>query len=294
MGRPRRRAQVRLCVASGKGGTGKTLVSTSLAEVMSGSERVQFLDCDVEAPNAHLFLRPVVRQRVPVTVPVPRVDETACSHCGKCARACRFNAIASLPDSTVVYADLCHSCGVCVSVCPERALEETEREIGFVEVGAAEGIAFVRGEVNVGEPRGSAVIAAVKSWASPSSDTILDAPPGTSCPVVETMRGCDFVLLVTEPTPFGLSDLRLAVQTTRAMGLPAAVVVNRDGVGDDRVDRFCESEGIPVWARIPHDRRIAETYARGRMALRVAPELREAIETIAGRLRERAANGGAR
>jgi MinD superfamily P-loop ATPase len=283
---------LRICIASGKGGTGKTLVSTSLALSLASVEPTQLLDCDAEAPNAHLFLKPHIRQRVPVTVPIPSVDQDACAHCGACAQACRFNAIASLPDTTTVFADLCHACGVCVSVCPERAISEVPREIGVVQIGEADGLAYAGGGVNVGEPRSSAVIKAVKSYADPGSVVIIDSPPGTSCPVVETLRGCDLALLVTEPTPFGLSDLRLAVETTRAMGIPVAVVINRDGIGDDRVDAYCKAERVPVWARIPHDRRIAEIVARGERAHEAVPELRDAIDRIAQRLRALYASGG--
>ncbi|MBM3496060.1 MAG: (4Fe-4S)-binding protein [Armatimonadetes bacterium] len=275
---------MRVCVASGKGGTGKTLVSTSLALTLGRAEPVQLLDCDAEAPNAHLFLKPIIRQRKAVTTPVPTVDARACTHCGECARACRFNAIASLPETTVVFADLCHACGVCISACPARALSEFDREIGYVEIGEADGIAYVGGTVNVGEPRSGAVIAAVKSYAGRGKTVILDAPPGTSCPVVETLRGCDLALLVTEPTPFGLNDLRLAVETVRAMGIEAAVVINRDGIGDDRVGAYCRAESIPIWARIPHDRRIAEIVARGERAHEAVPELRTAMDRIADRL----------
>lgn len=277
---------LKVCIASGKGGTGKTLISTSLALFLSPDERVQLLDCDVEAPNAHVFLRPTIRQRTNVSVTVPRVDEEACAHCGKCAQACRFHAIASLPGATVVYDELCHSCGVCVRVCPNGALRETERVVGVVEVGDAQGVAFVRGRLNVGEARGGPVISAVKSYADPTATVLLDAPPGTSCPVIQTLKGVDLALLVTEPTPFGLHDLRLAVQTARAMGIPFAVVINRDGVGDDRVDAYCNAEGIAIWARIPHDRGIAEVCADGGRAVETSPALRSAIEHIATRLKE--------
>ncbi len=253
---------------------------------MSKHEPVQLLDCDVEAPNAHLFLGPKIRQRVPVAVTVPRVDEEACTHCGECAQACRFNAIASLPNATVVYDELCHSCGVCAAVCPSGAIAEVKREIGVVEVGEAGEIGFVRGTLNVGEARSSPVIAAVKSYADRSCTILLDAPPGTSCPVVQTLRGCDLALLVTEPTPFGLHDLKLAVETVRALGLPLAVVVNRDGLGDDRVDAYCRAQNIPIWARIPHDRAIAEACARGERAVETSDALQSAVEQLGHRILE--------
>lgn len=276
---------MKVCIASGKGGTGKTLISTSLAAVLSEHEPVQLLDCDVDAPNAHLFLGPSIRQRVPVVVTVPRVDDEACVHCGECAQACRFKAIASLPKATLVYDELCHSCGVCVEACPTGAIAEVEREIGVVEIGSAGDIAFVQGAVHIGEARNGPVIAAVKSYSDRGATVLLDAPPGTSCPVVQTLRGCDLALLVAEPTPFGLSDLRLAVQTARAMGIPFGVVINRDGLGDNRVDAYCETEAIPIWARIPHDRAIAEASARGERAVETSPALRYAVVQVAERIR---------
>ena len=277
---------MKVCIASGKGGTGKTLISTSLALVLAETEPVQLLDCDVESPNAHLFFNPSFRQRVPVAVTVPLVDDEACAHCGERARACRFNAIASLPNDTVVYTELCHSCGVCVAACSTGAIAEVSREIGYLDIGDAGAIAFVRGTLNVGEARSSPVIAAVKSYSDPSCTVLLDAPPGTSCPVVEAMRGCDLAILVSESTPFGLSDLRLAVETARLLDLPFAVVVNRDGLGDNRLDRYCRDEGIPVWGRVPHDRRIAEACARGERAIETSPALRSAVATVAERLQK--------
>ncbi len=276
---------MKVCIASGKGGTGKTLISTSLALALEKTEPVQLLDCDVEAPNAHLFLNPSIRQRVPVVVPMPHVDDGVCAHCGECAQACRFNAIASLPNGTVVYEDLCHSCGVCADACPTGAITEVSREIGHVDIGQAGDIAFARGTLNVGEVRSSPVIAALKTYADRSRTVLLDAPPGTSCPVVETLRGCGLAIFVGEPTPFGLSDLRLAVETARALDLPFAVVVNRDGLGDDRLDRYCRDEAIPIWGRVPHDRGIAEACARGERAIETSEALRSAVEEVAERIR---------
>ena len=273
-----------VCVAGGKGGTGKTLVSTSLAMLLAEAEPVQFLDCDTEAPNSHLFLRPTITAHVPVMVPVPVVDESRCVHCGECAQSCRFNAIASLPATTVVHEELCHSCGLCARVCPHNAIREAQRPIGLVHLGRAGAIEFVGGELSIGEPRASAVVGAVKSYAVRSRTVIVDAPPGTSCPVVATLKGCDLALLVTEPTPFGLGDLRLIVETTRIMGIPVATVINRSDIGDSRVLEYCEAEGIPIWCRIPHDRSIAQASARGERAIETSPPLRAAIASLIDRL----------
>lgn len=256
-----------VCVAGGKGGTGKTLVSTSLAVLLSEREPLQFLDCDTEAPNSHLFLRPTITAHVPVMVPVPVVDESRCVHCGECAQSCRFNAIASLPARTIVHEELCHSCGLCARVCPHNAIREARRPIGRVHLGKAGPIEFVGGELRIGEPRASAVVAAVKSYAVRSRTVIVDAPPGTSCPVVATLKGCDLALLVTEPTPFGLGDLKLIVETTRILGIPVAVVLNRADTGDSRVADYCETQGIPIWSRIVHDWSVAQASARGQLAI---------------------------
>lgn len=275
---------MRVAVASGKGGTGKTLVSASLAHVLGRVRSVQYLDCDVEEPNGHLFLQPELDETTPVHVKVPKVDQERCTHCGECSRMCQFNAIASIETATLVFPELCHSCGGCLRVCPTHAITWDAQEIGVVELGQAPGVSFVHGRLHVGYPMSPPLIRAVKERAEPDAIVILDAPPGTSCPVVTTVRGCDLALLVTEPTPFGLHDLKLAVDAVRAMKIPAAVVLNREGIGDDRVDRYCAEAGLPIWARIPHDRRIAEAVARGALAVEVVPDLLAVFEALAARM----------
>ncbi len=277
-----------LAVASGKGGTGKTLVATSLALYLEGQMPVQLLDCDVEEPNAHILLRPEIDSSEPVTVPVPVVDEEKCTHCGLCAEACVYNAIAVAGRTVLVFRELCHGCGTCSYVCPEKAISGARREVGVIESGHAGEVRFAHGRLNVGEAMAVPVIRAVEKLADPKATVILDAPPGTSCPVVETVRGSDFCLLVTEPTPFGLSDLTIAVEVAREIGVPFGVVINRDGLGDDGVERYCAQEGITVLMRIPFDRRIAEAYCRGEpLAARVPPwqqsfrELFEAVTRLA-------------
>ena len=272
-----------IAVASGKGGTGKTTVAVSLALSLAADAQevagLLFLDCDVEEPNAHLLLKPTIRRREKVSIPIPVVDEARCTRCGRCAAVCQYHAIVVLPGKVLVFAELCHGCGGCTLACPEKAIGEMPHVIGVIEEGAAGPIRFARGVLNVGEPMPGPIIRQLKrripaegacpepfpersEWGSEGL-TILDAPPGTACPVVETVRGADFCLLVTEPTPFGLHDLRLAVEVCRQLGVPAGVVVNRDGVGDRGVDGFCATEGIPILLRIPLDRRIAEAYAEG-------------------------------
>jgi MinD superfamily P-loop ATPase len=277
-----------LSVASGKGGTGKTLVATSLALSLQELGLVQLLDCDVEEPNAHILLRPEIESSQPVLVPVPAVDKEKCTYCGLCSEACAYNAIAVAGRTVLVFPELCHGCGACSYVCPEEAISEVGREVGVVESGHVGGIRFVGGRLNVGEAMAGPVIRAVKGLADPAATVILDAPPGTSCPVVETIRRSDFCLLVTEPTPFGLSDLTIAVEVAREVNVPCGVVINRDGPGYEGVERYCAQEGIPVLMRIPFDRRIAEAYCRGEtLAAHMPPwqrafrELFEAVTRLA-------------
>lgn len=268
-----------LSVASGKGGTGKTLVATSLALSLEQGT-VQLLDCDVEEPNAHILLRPQIDSPRPVTVPVPAIDTEKCTYCGLCSEACAYNAIAVAGRTVLVFRELCHGCGACSYVCPAGAISEEPRQVGVVESGRAGGVRFVGGRLNVGEAMAVPLIRAVKKLADPKATVILDAPPGTSCPVVETIRGSDFCLLVTEPTPFGLSDLTIAVEVAREVNVPCGVVINRDGPGDEGVERYCAQEGIPVLMRIPFDRRIAEAYCRGETLAAYMPSWQQAFRDL--------------
>ncbi|MGB2986377.1 MAG: ATP-binding protein [Phycisphaerae bacterium] len=264
---------MKIAVASGKGGTGKTTVATNLAYVASRNGRsAAYLDCDVEEPNGHIFLKPEITHREPVGTLIPRVDEEKCSLCGKCAKICQYSAIVCLGEKVLVFPELCHACGGCRLVCPEDAIAEVLREMGLLETGRAGAIQFVQGTLNIGEAMSPPVIKAVKAAAPKAELVITDAPPGTSCPVIESIRDCDFVLLVTEPTPFGLNDLRLAVELTRTLELPFGVVINRADVGDRAVHLYCRKERIKVLAEIPDDRRIAEAYSRGEMVCEVLPD----------------------
>jgi MinD superfamily P-loop ATPase len=252
-----------LSIASGKGGTGKTLIATSLALALEGQEPVQLLDCDVEEPNAHILLRPIIVSSQPVAIPVPRVDEDRCTYCRLCSEACVFNAIAVAGKAVLLFPELCHGCGVCSYVCPQKAITEEGREVGVVEEGLAGEIRFVHGRLAIGEAMPVPVTRAVKAQADAAAAVIIDAPPGNSCPVVEAVKGSDFCLLVTEPTPFGLHDLALAVELTKRLGVPCGVVINRDGSGDGQIEEYCAEEDVPILLRIPLDRRIAELYCRG-------------------------------
>lgn len=269
-----------LSVASGKGGTGKTLVATSLALSLEGQGQVQLLDCDVEEPDAHILLRPDFERSEPVRVPVPRVDHERCTYCARCSEVCVYNAIAVMGRTVLVFAELCHGCGACSYLCPEDAISEEGREVGVVERGHAGRVRFVHGRLAVGEAMPSPVIRAVKAQADASATVIIDAPPGTACPVAEAVHGSDFCLLVTEPTPFGLHDLALAVELARELAIPCGVVVNRDGTGDGGVERYCAEQGLPVLLRIPFDRRIAELYCRGVTLAAGMPSWRAAFQEL--------------
>jgi MinD superfamily P-loop ATPase len=304
---------MRIVVASGKGGTGKTTVATSLA--LSAETSVRFMDCDVEAPNAALFLNPILDTRKEVGIQLPVVDEALCTYRGKCAEVCEFHAIAVIGKKILVFPELCHGCGSCTLVCPEKAISERLDVMGVLESGlTATGMDFAQGVMNVGEPMAVPIIRELKKWnpmslrggcssrrsnlpddkeiasgknaprtSSPQGNDMIeirDSPPGASCPVVETMRGADFILLVTEPTPFGLHDLKQVVGITRELGIPAGVVVNRDGIGDNAVEAYCAEARLPILLRIPMERRFAEAIASGRTLVDAAPEYRPVFQAL--------------
>jgi MinD superfamily P-loop ATPase len=282
-----------IAVASGKGGTGKTTVATSLALALAPEMPVLFLDCDVEAPNAHLFLMPEFDRRVEATLMIPEVDETSCQFCGTCAQVCQYNAIIVVGQQVLIFPELCHGCGSCALNCPEGAISEVPEVLGILESRHTDGgIRFARGTLNIGKPMAVPVIRQLKRWQRPypGETVIIDVPPGTSCPVVEAVRGADFVLLVTEPTPFGLHDLKLAYELTQELGLPAGVIINRDGIGDSGVDNFCARTGLPVLLRIPLDREIAEGLAQGKPLITLRPDyaapLRGVVEAISNQVKE--------
>lgn len=262
-----------LSIASGKGGTGKTTVSLNLAKTYASD--VCLLDCDVEEPNNHLFLKGKLLQQEIITILVPQIDAALCDACGECSRFCAYNALVSFGAKPLFYPEMCHGCGGCAKICPQGAIKEVEHRIGVVETLQADKIKLIQGRLDVGMAMAPPLIDAVKSRLDKNKLAVLDAPPGTSCPVVATLRETDFTLLVTEPTPFGLHDLKLAVSMTRALGVPFGIVINRAGAGDDRVHVFCEKERLPVLLEIPDDRRIAEAYSRGVLMVDAFPAYRE-------------------
>ena len=282
-----------ITIASGKGGTGKTTVATNLALSLSPSP-VILLDCDVEEPNAALFLDPLIEWSKRVGTMIPVIDSSKCTFCGRCAKVCRYNAIAVIGQRTLIFPELCHGCGSCTLNCPEAAIAEQLNPTGTIETGHAGPIAFGQGILDVGQAMATPIIHQLKQEAIPATHedrvVIVDASPGTACPVVESMRCADVVLLVTEPTPFGLHDLRLAVQVARdELGIPVGVVVNRDGVGDRGVDEYCAAESIPIWMRIPIDRRIAVAYSDGIPMVEAIPEYREAFQQLYAKISGHAA-----
>ena len=258
-----------ISIASGKGGTGKTTVATNLALAI-GSD-VQLLDCDVEEPNAHLFIYPIFEKTETVSTPVPEVDLTKCTFCGKCGEICQFKAIAVIGETVLPFHELCHSCGGCMAVCPEGAITEIGRELGIIEIGHRNGLDFIHGKLRIGEAMSPPLIRKVRSYTDPDKLTLIDAPPGTSCPVITAMKETDFVLLVTEPTPFGLHDLKLAIGAVRLLNIPTGLVINRSDIGDDQVKVYARKEGLPVLMEIPFDRRVAEAYSRGDAIVAVMP-----------------------
>jgi len=272
---------MKIAIASGKGGTGKTTIATNLALVASRDGRlVAYLDCDVEEPNGHIFLKPDIADSQPIGSLIPVVDEGKCVQCGQCGKICQYSAIVCIADKVLVYPKLCHACGGCQLVCPTDAITEVSREMGRMESGQAGPIQFVRGLLNVGEVMSPPLIKAVQAAAPEVELVIVDAPPGTSCPVIESIRSSDFVILVTEPTPFGLNDLKLAVDMVRALGLPFGVVINRADVGDRQVHQYCDQNGIGILAEIPDDRRIAEAYSRGELIGESVPDYEGVFVTL--------------
>jgi len=275
-----------ISIASGKGGTGKTTVATSLALSINGG--AQLLDCDVEEPNAHIFIKPDIEKSETVHIPVPEIDDSKCNFCGKCQKVCAYNAIAvispgkesNVKGKVLVFPEICHGCGSCTYFCPKGAVREVKRPIGVVEKGKKGNLEFVHGKLNIGEPMAPPLIRAVKKYIDPSKTVILDAPPGTSCPVISSIKNTDFCVLVTEPTPFGLYDLSLAVEVLRKLEIPFGVVINRDGLGNKDTDSYCKKENIPILMRIPFDRKIASAYSRGIPIAEAFPEYRQKFEKL--------------
>ena len=271
-----------IAIASGKGGTGKTTIATNLALVAPAS---QYLDCDVEEPNGHLFLKPRINEKRDVTMPIPKIDEELCTYCGQCATACEFNALAVISKKVMVFPELCHGCGACTFICPEDAISETDKIVGLLEIGTAKTVTenelfFGHGISNIGNPLTPPIIKKVKELVHDDCFVIMDAPPGTSCPMVQTLMGCDYCLFVTEPTPFGLNDLELAVGVARRLEIPYGIVINRADSGDDQVKKYCRREAIPILMEIPFDRDLAFAYSKGEAAVSKSLNLREGFQKL--------------
>jgi len=275
---------MKVAVASGKGGTGKTTVSVNLARVFKTD--VLLVDCDVEEPNAHLFLKTSRLSEKIVGIPVPEVDEDLCNSCGECAKICQFSAIVTFGTKPLVFPEMCHGCGGCALVCPTKAISEKNRRLGVIEKSNADNISLITGRLDVGVALATPLIRVLKNDLSIGTPVILDAPPGTSCPVIASIKDSDMVLLVTEPTPFGLHDLTLAVDMVRELNLPFGVIINRADSGDNRVHEFCEKERIPVLMEIPDDRQIAENYSRGIPMVDALPQYRQLFESLLQKIKD--------
>ena len=261
-----------ISIASGKGGTGKTTVATNLALSIPNA---QILDCDVEEPNSHIFIKPEIKNKEIVSIPVPEVDNSKCDGCGKCQKVCAYNAIAVVNKKVLVFPELCHGCGSCSYFCPPEAIKEVNKEIGCVEIGSKDELQFVHGRLNIGEMMSPPLIKAVKKYINPDKTAIIDAPPGTSCPVITAIKDSDFVILVTEPTPFGLNDLILAVEVVKILNIPFGVVINRSDLGNKDTDDYCGKGNIPILMQIPFKKEIASAYSKGDVIVKLFPEYRK-------------------
>lgn len=276
-----------ISVASGKGGTGKTTVAVALALSL---KHVQFIDCDVEEPNAHIFLKPDIRHIQKVSVLVPYVNHALCDYCGRCAAFCAYKAIAVFEKQVLIFPEICHNCGGCKLVCPQNAITEHEFEIGEIKKGAVRTMEFLSGLLKIAKPSAVPILKELKSREAKERTVILDSPPGTACPMVHTVEGSDYCILVTEPTPFGLNDLKLAVETVKTLRVPFGVVINQSDSGDDRVERYCEENRIPVLLKIPYSREFAAAYSEGKNLLEVLPEYERQFKRIAETLPGRTAH----
>ena len=276
-------------IASGKGGTGKTTVTASLAALWGGP--VTAVDLDVEEPNLHLFLKPEGLAGEPAYIEVPEIDEDKCTRCRACSQLCQFKAISVMGDMILTFPEMCHGCGGCMEICPEEAVSSGQRELGEILSGKAGTIDFLMGRLRIGEAMSPPLMRQVMARmpeAMRQNDVLIDAPPGVSCPAVSAVSNADCIVLVTEPTPFGLHDFRLAVEAFAPMGKPMGAVINRAGIGHEEVQRFCRENNIPIWAEIPFDRAVAEAYSRGEVPGQAVTPLRGTFETLKRHMTEAA------
>ncbi len=273
---------MKIAVASGKGGTGKTAISTSLSAVVK--QKVHLLDCDVENPNAYLYMKPedVVNERA--TVLIPEIDHDACIRCDKCIDACQFGALVDAGENIMFLSTLCHSCAACWTVCPEEGvITPVTREFGDINHGVSQRdrpIKFTEGMLDITEMITPTMIGKVKGFIDPENISIIDSPPGAGCPLYETVDDTDYVVLVTEPTVFGLHDLRRAHKLIQEMGIPVGVVINRSTIGKAPVREFCDENNIPILLEIPFERIIAEKYSSGELLIDIIPELHDKFTEV--------------
>ena len=267
-----------ISIASGKGGTGKTTIAANLA--LSLENDVQYLDCDVEEPNGHIFIKPQIEETTTFGIPTPIIDQSKCDYCGKCSEICEYNAIVVIKNNVLVFPELCHSCAGCWLVCPQGAITTKDREVGVLEKGKSNGVEFIHGRLRIGEAMSPPLIKEVKRKIDNSKTVIVDAPPGTSCPVIEAVKGSDFVILVTEPTPFGFHDLKLAIDMIRSIGIKFGVVINRADIGNRDVHEYCQQQHIPILMEIKNDRKIAEAYSIGITIVEIYPEYTQKFKEL--------------
>jgi len=272
-----------ISIASGKGGTGKTTIAVNLALSIPNA---QLLDCDVEEPNSHIFIKPEINSTVSVPIPVPDIDQSKCNYCGRCAEVCEYNAIAVLKDSVLIFSELCHGCGACSFLCQQGAIKEVNRQIGIIEIGTKDDLQFGHGRLNIGEAMSPPLIRALKEYSNPARTVIIDAPPGTSCPVIASIKESDFCILVTEPTPFGLNDLVLAVEVVRKLKIPFGVVINRSDLGNRDTHSYCEKENISILMEIPFKKEIAVLYSKGIPLVGQLPEYKNEFCKVYERIKK--------
>jgi len=273
-----------ISIASGKGGTGKTTIAVNLALSLNG--KVQLIDCDVEEPDDHIFLKPEFSKSEKIYLPKPFVDTAKCNYCGRCSEVCQYNAIAVIKNKVLIFYELCHSCGACKIACPQEAIFEKEVEKGIVEEGTARNILFAQGKLRESESSPVPLVKAVKKKIKKEHNVIIDCSPGTSCPVVEAVKDTDFCLLVTEPTPFGLNDLKLAVEMCRKIKVPLGVIINREDIGDKKVEAYCKEEKIPILMTIPFSKEIAYAYSEGIPIVEKFPEYKEKFQELFERIKK--------
>lgn len=272
---------MKIAVLSGKGGTGKTTVSASLSATIKPS---QYVDCDVEEPNGYIFLKPEIKQSIPVNVEIPSVDEAICTGCGACAKACQFHALAAIKNKVILFPEICHHCGACYIACKPGAITASERTIGVIEMNDDQ--TFAQGKLHIGEPVAVPVIKRLKEYLRKDIPVIIDCSPGASCTVVQSLEGCDFCLLVTEPTPFGLHDLKIAVSLVKKLGFPFGIVINKALENNSLLEDYCKKEGIEILLKIPYSKEIAESYSGGTLPVQ-SKEWTERFTELYDRIKER-------